>query len=86
MLSVWTAIHVLLRLVSLASPYGRVLLLNNRCRANNRNDVSAVVKKCYYGDWFLLTQVAGMALSSCADQAYFQTKNTDLGKFWRVLQ
>ena len=56
-LAIWTSIHILLRLFSVASPYGRLLLLSNRCRANNRNDVSTVVKKCYYGDWFLLTQV-----------------------------
>jgi hypothetical protein len=57
-LAIWTSIHILLRLVSVASPYGRLLLLSNRCRANNRNDVSTVVKKCHYGDWFLLTQMA----------------------------
>ena len=57
MLSVWTAIHILLRLVSIASPYGRMLLLSNRCRANNRSDIQTVIRKCYYGDWFLLTQV-----------------------------
>ena len=58
MLAIWTAIHILLRLVSIASPYGRLLLLSNRCRANNRTDIQTVIRKCHYGDWFLLTQVS----------------------------
>jgi hypothetical protein len=36
----------------------RLVYLQNRCKANNRSDVSTVVRKCSYGDWFLLMQMA----------------------------
>lgn len=54
----WTSIHLLLRLASLASNYCRLLLLCNRCRSVNRADINVVLRKCNYGDWFLLMQMA----------------------------
>jgi hypothetical protein len=54
----WTSIHLLLRLVSLASNYVRKLLLCNRARASHRADINVVLHKCNYGDWFLLMQMA----------------------------
>jgi len=57
-ITVWTAIHLMVRFLSLVSSYCRYLLFCNRVRAVNRNDVSVVLKKCQYGDWFLLMQMS----------------------------
>ena len=46
------------RVVSVASQYVRYLLFCNRVKSVNRNDVSTVLRKCYYGDWFILMQLA----------------------------
>ena len=46
------------RVVSVASQYVRYLLFCNRVKSVNRNDVSSVLRKCYYGDWFILMQLA----------------------------
>lgn len=57
-LIVWTSIHLVLRLASLFSGYARLLLLCNRSRSVNRADINTVLKRCNYGDWFLLMQMA----------------------------
>ena len=57
-LTVWTAVHLMIRIVTVASKYCRYLLFCNRCRSLNRNDVSTVLRKCYYGDWFILMQLS----------------------------
>merc|ERR1711944_45975 len=49
---------VLVRLASIASSYVRLLLLCNRCRSVNREDINTVLRRCNYGDWFLLMQIA----------------------------
>ena len=33
------------------------MLLCNRAKTNDKLDISSIVKKGYYGDWFLLMQV-----------------------------
>ena len=38
--------------------YFRRIYLFKRAKANNRNDVSSVVNKLWYGDWFLLMQLS----------------------------
>ena len=40
------------------SSQARWWILSRRAGSNNRNDVSVVVRKCYYGDWFLLMQMS----------------------------
>ena len=57
-LSIWTAIHLLSRMVMMASNHVRLLLLWNFCRANNKEDLGVVVRKSFFGDWFLLMQLA----------------------------
>jgi len=57
-LTVWTAVHLMIRVLSVASQYVRYLLFCNRVKSVNRNDVSTVLRKCYYGDWFVLMQLA----------------------------
>jgi len=54
----WTAIHLILRLASLAFSNVRLLLLCNRSRSVNRADINTVLRRCNYGDWFLLMQMA----------------------------
>lgn len=56
-LALLTFVHFLIRLLSVAFTNFRVWLLGRLCRANNRKDVRTVVKKCSFGDWFLLMQV-----------------------------
>lgn len=57
-ITVWTAVHVMIRIVSLASRYCRYLLFCNRVRSVNRNDIATVLDKCKYGDWFILMQMS----------------------------
>ncbi len=63
-LVVWTSIHLMLRIVSIASGHCRYLLFCNRVKSVNRNDVSVVLRKCNYGDWFILMQVCKVKGSS----------------------
>ncbi len=57
-LTVWTACHVMFRLVTIASRHSRYWLFCNRVKSVNRNDVGPVVRKCHYGDFFLLMQMS----------------------------
>jgi len=57
-IAVWTAIHLTLRVVTLTSVYSRTMLLCNRAKTNDKLDISSIVKKGYYGDWFLLMQLS----------------------------
>ncbi len=57
-LTVWTAVHVMIRILTVASRYCRMLLFCKRCTSVNRNDIQTVLRKCYYGDWFILMQLS----------------------------
>lgn len=56
--TIWTAIHLMFRMVSIASRHSRFMLLCNRARLVNRADISTVLEKANYGDWFLLMQMS----------------------------
>jgi len=57
-LSVWTALQVMFRIITVASSQVRWYILTRRVSSVNKSDISTVVKKCYYGDWFLLMQMS----------------------------
>ena len=57
-MTAWTGIHLLLRLVSISSKYSRYLLLCNRAKSNDKHHIANVMRKCFYGDWFILMQLA----------------------------
>jgi len=57
-LIIWTSIQLLLRVVSLSSRYSRVMLMCNRAQSSTKEDLSFIVRKCNYGDWFLIMQLA----------------------------
>lgn len=71
--AIFTGIHMILRFTSIASIQFRRIYLFKRAKANNRNDVSSVVNKLWYGDWFLLMQ-----LSKHYDPVVFQEFMVDL--------
>jgi len=56
--TVWTSIHLLLRVVSISSKYSRLLQLCNRCKSNDKADIGTILRKCGFGDWFILMQLA----------------------------
>jgi hypothetical protein len=53
----WTLIHLIFRFISLLSGYCRLMMLSNHARTVNRNDLEVILKKCDYGDWFILMQL-----------------------------
>ncbi|XP_040576797.1 innexin inx2 [Lepeophtheirus salmonis] len=55
--AVFTAIHLLLKTVSLISGDFRLFSLNNVASSITRDDLKVVLKKCNYGDWFVLMQL-----------------------------
>ena len=61
LLTVWTAIHVMFRMISILFAKVRYMVFCKRMksvrRKVNRNDISAVLRKCKYGDYFLLMQM-----------------------------
>jgi len=57
-ITVWTSIHLLVRVVSVSSRYSRYLLLCHRAKSSAKEDISYIVRKCDYGDWFILMQLA----------------------------
>eukprot|EP00095_Tigriopus_kingsejongensis_P008612 maker-scaffold147_size311475-snap-gene-2.15 protein:Tk08612 transcript:maker-scaffold147_size311475-snap-gene-2.15-mRNA-1 annotation:"innexin inx2" len=56
--SVWTTIHLMFRMISMASRRSRFMLLCNRARGMNRSDIGTVLEKANYGDWFILMQLS----------------------------
>jgi len=57
-LCVWTAIHLFIRILSIALVNFRLSLLSNRSKGSKKSDLSSVIRKCAYGDFFLLMQLS----------------------------
>jgi len=64
---VWTGVHLLIRMISIAFRNFRLMILANRAKGNKKSDLASVVRKCAYGDFFLLMQ-----LSKHFDPAVYQ--------------
>lgn len=54
---VWTSIHLVYRIASIANGSIRLKMLCNRATSVNRDDLEIIVKHCHYGDWFILMQI-----------------------------
>jgi len=57
-LCVWTGVHLFIRILSMALVNFRMYILSNRTKGSKRSDLSIVVRKCAYGDFFLLMQLS----------------------------
>jgi len=57
-LCVWTGVHLFIRILSMALINFRMYILCNRAKGSQRSDLSIVVRKCAYGDFFLLMQLS----------------------------
>jgi len=57
-LAVWTGIHMLLRIVTIASVNFRKHQAFKRSKGNAKTDTSMVVENCNFGDFFILMQLA----------------------------
>jgi len=55
---VWTGVHLLIRVISISFVNFRTMILANRAKGNKRSDLASVVRKCAYGDFFLLMQLS----------------------------
>jgi len=69
----WTGIHLLMRFLSIASSAFRdwelrmfikfimdrreLTILSSRAKGNHSSDLKSVLRKCRYGDWFILMQL-----------------------------
>lgn len=55
---VWTAIHLTMRVVSVASKFFRLTLLNQRTHGHSTSEIKTILRHFdSYGDWFLLMQL-----------------------------
>lgn len=57
-LCVWTGIHLFIRILSIALVNFRLSLLSNRSKGSKKSDLASVIRKCAYGDFFLLMQLS----------------------------
>lgn len=57
-LAILNGVNVLYRLVILAVPRLRLMLLKSSCHMTSNNELSIVVDKCNFGDWFMLYQLS----------------------------
>jgi len=58
LLSGFTAVHLILRLVSIASPQFRFAYLKKRSSTTADKTLKYILRKCQYGDWWLLMQLS----------------------------
>ncbi|CAG0922235.1 unnamed protein product [Notodromas monacha] len=56
-LAVITGLQLVHRFATLGSPLFRHSLLSRRARFNTKSEVDAVIRKCQFGDWFLLSSL-----------------------------
>jgi hypothetical protein len=53
-LAVLSGVQLVFRIATLASPIFRHTLLKYKAQLNSKREVDAVLRKCQFGDWFLL--------------------------------
>jgi hypothetical protein len=53
----WTSIFSCFRAVTIFSKYSRYLIFCGRAKSCNRGDISVIIKKFWFGDWFILMQL-----------------------------
>merc|ERR1719400_519835 len=58
LLAGFTAVHLILRFVSIASPQFRFSYLKKRASSSENRTLKFILRKCEYGDWWLLMQLS----------------------------
>lgn len=53
----WTGIFFCFRAVTIFSRYSRYLVFCGRAKSCHRNDIAIIMKKFWFGDWFILMQL-----------------------------
>jgi len=56
--AVWTGIFLCFRITLMASTRARLLVFCGRSRSNKSSDIATVMEKCWFGDYFILMQLA----------------------------
>jgi len=64
LLAGFTAVHLILRFVSIASPQFRFSYLKKRASSSENRTLKFILRKCEYGDWWLLMQVCKQLVKS----------------------
>jgi len=56
-LACWTSIFIVFRAITIVSRYSRYLVFCGRSKSSSRNDIAVIMKKFWFGDWFILMQL-----------------------------
>jgi hypothetical protein len=57
-LAIITGLQLVARFATLGSPMVRQMMLRKQARLNTSREVDTVMRKCQFGDWFLLVSLA----------------------------